>query len=143
MGRARILEAQISVNPDGKCTLELGFPGETYHSKINRPISRSHFLGIFFHTALFWFQMSSVLICTLEDGCMCVYACVHVCACVYMFIECICIGIHVCVCMCVLYLSQQPSGLLFPPVGARTLRVKQSYYKALQLTCSSCICFHL
>lgn len=81
--------------------------------------------------------------------CACVYmfiACIgiHVCVCVhvYMFIECICIGIHVCVCMCVLYLSQQPSGLFLPPVGARTLRVKQSYYKALQLTCSSCICFH-
>lgn len=76
MGRACILEAQISVNPDWKCTLELGFPGETYPSKINRPISRSHFLGIFFHTALFWFQMSSVHICTLEDGCM--YVCMYI-----------------------------------------------------------------
>lgn len=103
-GHSMHVSSTTQVNHDWEGFAVTSTSGQTYSSKINRLIGRSHFLRLFSHAACFSFQISSAHIC-IEDGCVClcmcvsvycvsVYVCVHVyCMCVYLVRVCV----HVCV----------------------------------------------
>lgn len=88
-GHSMHVSSTNQVNHDWEGFAVTSTSGETYSSKINRLIGRSHFLRIFSHAACFCFQISSAHIC-IEDGCVSVYVCVClpcvcVCVCTYVY----------------------------------------------------------